>query len=58
MKYVDWVNREYSYGDYNMIEAFIVAKDFEMEGSNLRILLLNEILLKEEGHPSHMNGPI
>jgi len=28
MKYVDWVNQEYSYGDYNMIEAFIVANDF------------------------------
>jgi len=28
MKYVDWVNQEYSYGDYSMIEAFIVAQDF------------------------------
>lgn len=28
MKYVDWVNQEYSYGDYNMIEAFLVAHDF------------------------------
>lgn len=28
MKYVDWVNQEYSYGDYNMIEAYIVAYDF------------------------------
>lgn len=28
MKYVDWVNQEYSYGDYNMIEAYIVASDF------------------------------
>ncbi|MFL0506254.1 hypothetical protein ACH0B5_10925 [Ureibacillus sp. 179-F W5.1 NHS] len=36
MKYVDWVNREYSYGDYNMIEAFIVAKDFEMEVIELK----------------------
>ncbi|WP_235846943.1 hypothetical protein [Neobacillus soli] len=25
MKYVDWINQEYSYGDYSMIEAFIVA---------------------------------
>lgn len=28
MKYVDWINQEYSYGDYSMIEAFIVAYDF------------------------------
>lgn len=28
MKYVDWVNQEYSFGDYNMIEAFLVAYDF------------------------------
>ena len=28
MKYVDWVKQAYSYGDYNMIEAFLVAYDF------------------------------
>lgn len=28
MKYVDWVNQEYSFGDYSMIEAFVVAQDF------------------------------
>jgi len=28
MKYVDFVNQEYSRGDYNMIEAFIIASDF------------------------------
>jgi len=28
MKYVDWVNQEESFGDYNMIEAFLVAYDF------------------------------
>lgn len=28
MKYVDWVNQEYSFGDYSMIEAFLVAYDF------------------------------
>ncbi|MDW0113267.1 hypothetical protein QT711_08705 [Sporosarcina saromensis] len=31
MKYVDWVNQEYSYGDYNMIEAFVVANHFPDE---------------------------
>lgn len=36
MKYVDWVNKEYSYGDYNMIEAFIVAKDFDEEVIELK----------------------
>jgi len=28
MKYVDWVNHEYAFDDYSMIEAFIVAYDF------------------------------
>lgn len=31
MKYVDWVNQEYSFGDYNMIEAYLVAYDFTDE---------------------------
>ncbi len=29
MKYVDWVNSEYCYGDYEMIQAFLVALDFD-----------------------------
>lgn len=28
MKYVDWINQEYSFGDYNMIEAFLIANSF------------------------------
>ena len=28
MKYVDWINQEYAYGDYSMIEAYVVAADF------------------------------
>lgn len=28
MKYVDWVNQEYSYGDYNMIDAYLIAYSF------------------------------
>lgn len=28
MKYVDWVNKEYSFGDYSMIEAYVIASDF------------------------------
>ena len=31
MKYVDWVNHEYGFGNYNMIEAFLVAYDFSDE---------------------------
>lgn len=31
MKYVDWVNQEYSFGDYNMIQAYLVAYDFTAE---------------------------
>lgn len=28
MKYVDWINQEYSHGDYSMIEAYVVAAAF------------------------------
>lgn len=28
MKYVDWINQEYSYGDYHMIDAYVVAFDY------------------------------
>ena len=31
MKYVDWINQEYSHGDYSMIEAYVVAFDFPQE---------------------------
>lgn len=36
MKYVDWINQEYSFGDYNMIEAFIIASEFPSEVIALR----------------------
>lgn len=29
MKYVDWVCSEYAHGDYTMIEAYLVAHDFQ-----------------------------
>ena len=28
MKYVDWVQKEYCFGDYSMINAFLVAYEF------------------------------
>ncbi len=28
MKYVDWIQSEYAFGDYSMIKAYIVAADF------------------------------
>lgn len=31
MKYVDWIQQEYAYGDYSMIEAYVVASDFSEE---------------------------
>jgi hypothetical protein len=31
MKYVDWINQEYSHGDYSTIEAFLVAYDFPQD---------------------------
>lgn len=36
MKYVDWINQEYSFGDYSMIEAFVVAQDFPEEVVKLK----------------------
>ncbi|MFJ8257288.1 hypothetical protein ACIQ4Z_08345 [Peribacillus asahii] len=39
MKYVDWINQEYTFGDYSMIHAFLVAYDF----SNETIAYRNEI---------------
>ncbi|WP_313893126.1 hypothetical protein [Psychrobacillus sp.] len=36
MKYVDWINQEYSFGDYSMIEAFIIAQGFPEEVVNLK----------------------
>jgi hypothetical protein len=34
MKYVDWVKSEYAFGDYNMINAFIVGHSFTNEVMN------------------------
>ena len=31
MKYVDWVNQEYAYGDYAMIEAYLICSDFSKD---------------------------
>ena len=31
MKYVDWVKDEYCFGDYSMINAFLVAYDFDKD---------------------------
>ncbi|SDO74707.1 endonuclease NucS domain-containing protein [Halobacillus aidingensis] len=36
MKYVDWVNQEYSFGDYSMINAFLVAHDIPKEVIDFR----------------------
>lgn len=31
MRYVDWINQEYSHGDYDMIEAYIIANKFDSD---------------------------
>lgn len=31
MKYVDWIQSEYAYGGYSMVEAYIVAARFPDE---------------------------
>lgn len=46
MKYVDWINQEYSYGDYSMIEAFIVAQDFPEDVIKLRAEVGNRTFVK------------
>jgi len=35
MKYVDWVKDEYCFGDYSMINAFLIASDFQDNMPNL-----------------------
>lgn len=34
LKYVDWVNDEYSHGDYSMINSFLVTSDFNEDVIN------------------------
>ncbi|HEY4601706.1 MAG TPA: hypothetical protein VIG73_10605 [Cerasibacillus sp.] len=46
MKYVDWVNKEYSYEDYNMIKAFLVAYDFPPKVIQIRNTLALRNYLK------------
>ncbi|SHF14267.1 hypothetical protein [Clostridium fallax] len=29
LKYVDWINQQYSFGDYSMINAFLIANEFD-----------------------------
>lgn len=36
MKYVDWINQEYSFGNYSMINAFLVAKSINNDVINAR----------------------
>lgn len=31
MKYVDWIRSEYAFGDYSMIEAYVIASEFTDE---------------------------
>lgn len=51
MKYVDWVNQEYTYGDYDMIEAFVVAKDFPLEVIELKKLIGKRVFTKGRRPP-------
>lgn len=36
MKYVDWVKQEYCYGDYSMIEAYLVGYNVPQTVTNTR----------------------
>lgn len=46
MKYVDWINQEYSFGDYNMIKAFLVAHDFPDEVLKTKIEVAKRNFIK------------
>lgn len=46
MKYVDWINQEYSFGDYGMITAFVVAKDFPQEVNSEKDTIGNRTYIK------------
>jgi hypothetical protein len=39
MKYVDWVKDEYCFGDYSMVNAFLVAFDFDDETEDLETVI-------------------
>jgi hypothetical protein len=39
MKYVDWVKDEYCFGDYSMVNAFLVAFDFTNDTENLESII-------------------
>ncbi|WP_042470588.1 hypothetical protein [Bacillus ndiopicus] len=45
MKYVDWVNQEYS-NSYDMIEAFVVAKEFPQEVIELKNKIAKRVSTK------------
>ncbi|MGE7623193.1 hypothetical protein ACQKMD_09100 [Viridibacillus sp. NPDC096237] len=51
MKYVDWVNQENAYGDYDMIEAFIVAKNFPVEVIELKNSIGRRVFTKGRRPP-------
>lgn len=50
MKYVDWISREYTKGDYSMIEAYTIGYDKE-EGIEEKISDITERNYIIEGHP-------
>jgi len=31
MKYINWINKKFAYGDYAMIEAYLICSDFSAE---------------------------
>lgn len=35
MKYVDWICGEYAHGDYSMIEAYLLAADFDIDADSM-----------------------
>ena len=37
MKYVDWVCEQYAHGDYSMIEAYLLASDFQPSNSEAEL---------------------
>lgn len=56
MKYVDWIQTEYVFGDYGMIEAYIVASEFPEKVIKKEIGNVLETLHEEIDQPSLVLG--
>ncbi|MDU8977526.1 MAG: hypothetical protein E7G38_11255, partial [Clostridium perfringens] len=52
MKYVDWISQEYAFGDYDMINAFLVAKTIPQDVRNERNTIAQRNFIKGRRPPT------